>query len=266
MTKRNGFAISTIGSSHIRKNICCQDKSGYFGNSKYSAIVVCDGHGSEKHFRSNIGASLAVSIVKELLDSFSELVIKETAINRCLIRMKELEKNIIYHWRKAVESYMESNPFIDSELCLLNDANKREVLQNFFLAYGTTFLCVAEIGNFVYIVQLGDGNCVLVKDNSIVFPVETDDRLKFNFTTSLCADDAFNNIRDKVLPVEAGTIFVLTSDGVYNSFENEEAYVDFVKTVCENTASNELNTELQDFLPKLSKNGSGDDVSLAILF
>ena len=107
---------------------------------------------------------------------------------------------------------------------------------------------------------------MLVKNNEATFPIETDDRLKFNFTTSLCADDAFNNIRDKVLPMEAGTIFVLTSDGVYNSFESGEAYIDFIKTVCGNTVSNELNIELQDFLPKLSENGSGDDVSLAILY
>ena len=61
---------------------------------------------------------------------------------------------------------------------------------------------------------------------------------------------------------------MLSSDGVINSFSTEEAYVAFVENVFKGFKEQKLGDakqELVDFLPELSKKGSGDDLSIAII-
>lgn len=266
MKRENGFSISVTGSSHLKKNLPCQDRSGYYSNTKYSAIVVCDGHGGQKHFRSGIGAEIALRVVGTLLDCFSLAVIKEKREHDCYKKLKEFEKSIIFHWREAVKDHYNNQPFSDIELSIIGEQAASELLENIFLAYGTTLLSVIEIGEFVYIIKLGDGNCVEIQDDQIFLPVEFDEKLQFNYTTSLCSNHAFNDIKDVVIEKKCGSVYIISSDGVYNSFENEQAYFDFMEMICQNIRTQDIKNQLTEFLPILSKNGSGDDVSLAILY
>ncbi|MDE6777248.1 MAG: protein phosphatase 2C domain-containing protein, partial [Oscillospiraceae bacterium] len=55
-----GFCHSVIGASHVAKGTVCQDFSNFQSNESYSIAVVADGHGSKKHFRSDVGSRLAV--------------------------------------------------------------------------------------------------------------------------------------------------------------------------------------------------------------
>ena len=56
-----GFSYSMTGASHITKNMVCQDSSAHYAAEDFSVAVVADGHGSKKHFRSNIGSDIAVN-------------------------------------------------------------------------------------------------------------------------------------------------------------------------------------------------------------
>lgn len=58
------------------------------------------------------------------------------------------------------------------------------------------------------------------------------------------------------------------TDGVADSFAKDK-YGDFIRKIKNNLLEHDeksVNIELQDFLPKLSEQGSGDDVSLAGIF
>ena len=53
-----------------------------------------------------------------------------------------------------------------------------------------------------------------------------------------------------------------------NSFATEDAYVAFVENVFRGFQDQKLKDakrELEDFLPELSKKGSGDDLSIAVI-
>ena len=65
-----GVHSTVIGDSHIRKGIVCQDSSGTVVTDKFAIAVVADGHGSAKHFRSDVGSRIAVKITTKLLKNY----------------------------------------------------------------------------------------------------------------------------------------------------------------------------------------------------
>lgn len=67
------FAVSHIGASHIVKGLPCQDYSlSYESPEKdIQIIVVCDGHGSDAHCRSDVGAKFAATSAQKKLLKFA---------------------------------------------------------------------------------------------------------------------------------------------------------------------------------------------------
>ncbi|MEU4807163.1 protein phosphatase 2C domain-containing protein [Actinosynnema sp. NPDC023587] len=68
--------LSTLGASHVRDGIVCQDYSDsrVLDDGKWAFVVVADGHGSERHFRSDRGAQLAVATMREVFVAFHDRV------------------------------------------------------------------------------------------------------------------------------------------------------------------------------------------------
>jgi hypothetical protein len=89
-------------------------------------------------------------------------------------------------------------------------------------------------------------------------PIPDDGQCVFNFTTSLCADDAIQSFRSYASDVLPEAIFLIT-DGVVNSFKDEKGVYELLRKFLESRDAEEL----KEFLPILSKKGSGDDVSIA---
>ena len=113
----SGFSRSVIGASHIKKNIVCQDSSGYEVHEKYAVAVVADGHGSKKHFRSNIGSALAVESAIETVRNFFadyERILCELPENHELI-LKNIEKQVIARWHRKITEHFSENPVTDDE-------------------------------------------------------------------------------------------------------------------------------------------------------
>ena len=265
MKKMNGIAVSVIGSSHIQKEKPCQDYSCFFNGRKSSAVIVCDGHGGEKHFRSESGARIASEVICDAVELFAKNVSKGMLHAERQKRLKIFEKNIVYRWRKAVEEDVAIYPFTDEELKELSDKDKQRVKDNIWLAYGTTLQCVIKVENYWYVIKLGDGNIVGISGDMIFEPIDQDPRLKFNYTTSLCGEDAFDCIKDAIIPCAEYDAFIITSDGVYNSFDDKESYYGLIRQIYESRESIELKDELNEFLPKLSQEGSGDDLSVGLI-
>ena len=67
----NVFNKSIRGASHLANGKPCQDYSISFNDNGVQILVVCDGHGGETYFRSDIGAKLAAEVTLDILKGFS---------------------------------------------------------------------------------------------------------------------------------------------------------------------------------------------------
>lgn len=267
MKRYQGLTASATGSSHLRVQKPCQDKSAAFGNYDFSAIVVCDGHGGEKHFRSDKGAEIAVSVAQKIVPAFVKSVGKHPDPPAFSCRWKELEKRMVFIWRETVEKDYEKQPFSNQELTDFSSDMQDELKSDPCIAYGTTLLLAVMCSEHLFLLQLGDGDCAVFRTGTNEKPIADDPRCAFGRTASLCDKDALAHIRDCILSDKQIVGCVLSSDGVKNSFESEEYYLKFCQTlVAECRTNRKAKIELQQFLPQLSSNGSGDDVSIAILF
>lgn len=262
-----GNNISIAGSRHIKKDIVCQDSSGYHLDDNYSIAIVCDGHGGYKHFRSNKGSLFAVEVGINAIKNFLGYENSFSSDKKKLLI--QLEKNIILNWNKAVNAHYAKSPFTENELNALNEQERKRILSNIETAYGTTLIAILITERFSFCIQIGDGDCVILKENGdIELPMPGDDRLLFDVTTSLCDREAIMNFRHVWLedpPVAA----LISTDGIRNSFTSKEYFIKFCRNIFESyndTEVEQANSDLAEFLPELSERGSGDDVSISIIF
>lgn len=262
------FHISVQGASHIKKNKECQDASASYTDERLSLAIVCDGHGGDDYVRSAIGSKVATEIAERNIRNFCERVDKEELKRHSKQLLATLESSIISDWNEAVNAHYEGNPFEEHELAVLSEKAKRRYLnrERIESAYGTTLIAVAVTPDYWFGIHIGDGKCVAVSpDGRFVQPIPWDDKCFLNATTSICDSDALNNFRNfysEKLPV---AVFV-GSDGIDDCFSNSQQLNNLYKTILYSFATNEFDTavsELNDYLPRLSAKGSGDDVSIA---
>ncbi len=267
------------GSSHQRSGLPNQDAvqctvtPGTQGS--VAVAVVSDGHGSARHFRSQIGSSLAVSTVAATLQSFlRESVASNGQVPFVPEQVHELERKIVSGWLAAVHSDLEHNPFTEAELATLEKeegAEGRAAVENLpELAYGATLLAAGATDNLLLYLQLGDGEILSVTANGTTTrPLPPDDRLIANQTTSLCQPEAWKDFRsswvtDGALP----SMVLLSTDGYANSFRSDEDFLkigqDYLEIIRQQGIAS-LAEELPAILTEATQQGSGDDITLAIL-
>ena len=94
------FAKTTIGYSHIKNKMPCQDYSASYQDKERTIITCCDGHGGKAYFRSNLGSKMASTAVLNTL-----LTISPSMIYR--LNPKDLENkiklSILCEWNRMVE-------------------------------------------------------------------------------------------------------------------------------------------------------------------
>ena len=68
------FAVSQKGASHVVSGLPCQDYSLFYETPEKDVqiVVVCDGHGSKIHVRSDMGAKIAAETSRDVLLQFAE--------------------------------------------------------------------------------------------------------------------------------------------------------------------------------------------------
>ena len=253
----NAMSLSVQGASHLRKNSVCQDSSRFVCAEGYAIAAVSDGHGSQNHFRSDIGSKLAVNVAIESVKDFLQ---HPSAHEK---HLKQLAKNILLKWNNAVREHYNSNPPTGEHNY---DPGKIEVI------YGATLLAAAATKNYWFAIQIGDGNCVsYYADGRFEHNVPEDNRLIYNMTTSLCDADAIDSFRHYYSEEKPAAIF-LTTDGVLNSFDASggqsyfHKFLEKIMNSLQQYKPHEVEEELRSYLPELSKKGSGDDVSVAVIF
>ncbi len=260
MTEKNDndwkiIGESIRGASHINNDIPNQDAIVYEDIEGLGIfLAVADGHGSEKCFRSDIGSKIAVDTILH--------IVKETDFTD-LENVKELlieyiPKETIKTWRNNVLKHIEDNPFN-------NDQN------DLFIPYGSTLLAILCLEKHIICWQLGDGDILQVDNQGKVTRViEKDESLIANQTTSLCTNNAYDNFNISIFKNEEHiSMVMLATDGYRNSFKHEEGFIKVASDyfeILQEEGIDFVNENINDWLNETSMYGSGDDISIGIVY
>lgn len=276
MNNYSSFSHTFAGAFHIENGIICQDYSMSCDCLKYSFVAVADGHGSPQYIRTDRGARLAVECARECVEEFmdlldgAEMLLDVEKKRRRLFSM--LWKNVVSLWYDRVANDYINTPFTEKELEKipeeLSDYRQYYKDGNFLVAYGTTLEFFVVSKEFAFGVQIGDGKCVIVADDGSAYsPIPDDPVCNGNVTSSMCQDDANNSARFCYFEKNAipPAVFIGT-DGVDKSCWNDEQLYDLYRELAIRFAEkgfSETNEYLKSFLPEISANGLGDDISCA---
>jgi serine/threonine protein phosphatase PrpC len=257
------------GASHRRAGLPNQDAvlAQDSADGTTGVLAVADGHGSAHSPRSGQGAEFAVKIaVQELLpfrDELARQAIPDEEIE-AHVRQQILPR-LIDRWREQVAQDHELHPFEDcADPASWNGPR-------LWLAYGTTLLAAASLPGGLLLLQLGDGDVLLVQPGGGVEPpLERDERLLANETTSLSAVNAAKEFRVKWLPDSSyrPALVLLATDGYANSFQDEAAFHQVGNDLLHAIRADSLESvraNLEGWLKETSEQGSGDDITLGIL-
>jgi serine/threonine protein phosphatase PrpC len=290
------FHFSCQGESHKATNKVCQDYS--YSNvceNGMTIAVVCDGHGGQRYFRSDVGARIAgevtVKNVSFFVDNIEESLFlnkpytaataiatqvsnsefnKENAVDKAF---RQLFSSIIFDWTTQIQKHAAENPVSESESTNLKEewVNDFEQGNSLEKVYGCTLMVFVIMQNYWFAFHIGDGKCYAFNDNGRCYePIPWDDRCFLNKTTSLCDVQAIDEFRycyqgDGQFPM---AVF-LASDGIDDSFGVEENMINFYVQILKhikNSSKEEVYSEITSTLPELSKIGSQDDMSVSILY
>ena len=265
------------GSSHIKDGKPCQDSCESFKDSdNYLGLaIVADGHGGEKYIRSDIGSREAVFrakiFVHKLLRNHIDVYIKRKDKESLKKNFDLLKSQIVSEWRDAVTRHQADNCLTEDEKNILRclGQTERDFGENNPELYGTTLLIAGYIEkySFWFALQIGDGKIALLKnDGSIAYPIPDLDEQGFGVTNSLCNSNAADKIQYAYAFERISGITVMT-DGMSDSFDLEKL-PKFLMDIKDNALIDVKRTqkELVSYLPKLSEQGSGDDISIAGVF
>lgn len=261
------FGATVTGSRHLRDGLPNQDAlcQGELWGREGVFAAVSDGHGSKTCFRSDYGAQRAVGLVRDLLSSPGAL--------RSLASeggMAEMAARLVAQWREEMLRHLKQNPFTAAEVEGL-DRQQRTVLgRNALVAYGATLLTAVAANDVFILMQLGDGDFLLLTENGAVSAAfDPDARHLGNATTSLCLPDAPSLFRCRLWRTDLPHMVLASTDGYGNSFRTE---ADFHKTLKDYAALigahgwRSVSEKLPEWLSDTSQRGSGDDISVALLF
>lgn len=270
------FSESVRGASHVRSGAPNQDavRVDVPSSSRRAALLaVADGHGSARCFRSDQGSRLAVDVAIRLSRLFlDDLLGTPTASLKREIEHR-LPSLLVREWRKEVDEHWRRTPLAVHEREALGlKPEDPAPADTPYVAYGSTLLISAVSNQYVFHLQLGDGEILEVsgKPPQAYAPLPPDPSLIANETTSLCQKDAARLFRFGFRPIQGvrPSLILVCTDGYSNAFACRDGFLqagtDFLRL------SREMKTRslarcLKGWLTESSSSGSGDDVTLAML-
>lgn len=206
-----------IGSVHVRDGLPLQDAHAVSVTDDAAIIAVADGHGHRLHFRSDVGSSLAVALCVELLtDALPRLSDPTTGPTSGPTVLREVGAELIARWTRAVHHHVAQHPFAGDELALVDPADATQATR----PYGSTVLAMVATDELLGVLQIGDGDAVVVTAaGAALRPVPQDPDLDGSRTTSLCQPDPGASLRVGALDVRAEDLVLgyLCTDGFSTS-------------------------------------------------
>ena len=262
------FHMSERGESHLHDGRGCQDSSASFSDECGTVAVVSDGHGGCDYVRSQIGSAMACEAAVKNIRRLFENISPEAFLAEPDMMLIQLEAAIINDWNESVRSHYEANPFTEEELDCVSEKAGASYRSGHRIerAYGATLIAAAVTRDYWFGIQIGDGKCAAFDEAGICTqPIPWDEKCFLNKTTSICGSDALRDFRH-FYSEKIPTAVFMGSDGIDDSFKNEEDMYDFYKTILYAFSISDYTQavdELKAYLPRLSKEGSADDVSIA---
>lgn len=262
------FHMSERGESHLHDGRACQDSSASFSDECGTVAVVSDGHGGCDYVRSQIGSAMACEAAVKNIRRLFENISPEAFLAEPDMMLIQLEAAIINDWNESVRSHYEANPFTEEELDCVSEKAGASYRSGHRIerAYGATLIAAAVTRDYWFGIQIGDGKCAAFDEAGICTqPIPWDEKCFLNKTTSICGSDALRDFRH-FYSEKIPTAVFMGSDGIDDSFKNEEDMYDFYKTILYAFSISDYTQavdELKAYLPRLSKEGSADDVSIA---
>lgn len=264
---------SVRGATHARFGKDNQDALHHSPDRLVSptfTVAVADGHGGTRYCRSKRGAELAVESAIEVLEGFCH---NQSSSNLSVIKRlaeEQLPNELTRQWRDKVNTDIQNNPLTSEETDLLRK-DKAKALDK-VVAYGTTLIAVVVEREYLLCLQIGDGDILTVfEDGAVRRPFVKDERFLGNETISLCSKNAWHEFRvsfytdDSTFP----KLLLVASDGYTNSFLTEDGFLqvgsDLLQVVREN-GIDAIRSNLLVWLEEASQQGSGDDITVAILY
>lgn len=267
------LGASIRGAAHTRAGRPNQDAIAWRAPAnphEPAVLAIADGHGSAAYVRSQNGAKLAVQVAIDFLYDFARLHDRSTsltAVNR--LASERLPRDLVLAWRTAVDAHLTRHPFTDAERALSADRASSDPC----VAYGATLLCVLATPAYLLLLQLGDGDMLLVDRAQNVSrpPLPHDPRLLGNQTTSLCGQSAWRDVRTVFQPLTTAppSLILLATDGYANSFADESGFFAAAADLGAILAAKGKRTvvkNLPKWLAATSSLGSGDDITLGLLY
>lgn len=264
----NGFSYSVKGASHEVRGIVCQDSSVHYAGENYAVAVVADGHGSKKHFRSNIGSRLAVESTLEVIarfyektEEFDELFPK----NHKLI-IRNIERQIISEWNTKITEHYMANPVTADERCEFSAEEFENIPIESY--YGTTLVASVACRGFSFGFQIGDGSLVAVyEDGTTSMLIDYEESNPANITSSMCNANALSMFADFYECDKKIAAMFLSTDGLYTSFGSDNDFLDYHTIIAAQLAeSADFNESVIKNLQKRSNYGTQDDISLSCVY
>lgn len=268
MINFKAFHMSERGESHLHDGRVCQDSSSSFSDECGTVAVVSDGHGGCDYVRSQIGSAMACEAAVKNIRRLFENISTEAFLAEPDMMLIQLEAAIINDWNESVRSHYEANPFTEEELDCVSEKAGASYRSGHRIerAYGATLIAAAVTRDYWFGIQIGDGKCAAFDEAGICTqPIPWDEKCFLNKTTSICGSDALRDFRH-FYSEKIPTAVFMGSDGIDDSFKNEEDMYDFYKTILYAFSISDYTQavdELKAYLPRLSKEGSADDVSIA---
>ncbi len=287
------YHFSCQGESHKADNKPCQDASfSAVYDDGLALAIVCDGHGGERYFRSDVGARLATEVISDSIKTFvenidkalfvgkpytaqgaitsEEVIKKQTPID---VAFRQLFSSIIYQWNQKIAEHAANTPVSEWEQEHVPQKYLDELTtsETFEKLYGCTLMVYVQTPDYWFAFHLGDGKCISFQQEPFWHePIPWDDRCFLNKTTSICDSNAINEFRycyegDGHYPM---AVF-LGSDGMDDSFGEDANLVNFYIQVVKMLVTEgleETTKSIESDLPQLSKIGSKDDMSIAFIY
>lgn len=273
------IGVSVTGASHQRRGSPNQDalaRRPEAGEGLPISLAVADGHGSPTSFRSDVGARLTVEIAAESMHGFllrfqqsPGLLVKRTAEDR-------LPREITRQWAEQVRAHLASQPFTEAELKGVEVHGGGRALsrlsENPLLAYGSTALVAGVMDSCIVLLQLGDGDLLMVSSKGETMrPLPPDERVFADETPSMCLPDAWRDFRCgfHLISEEPPALITLSTDGYSNCYASE---ADFLKTgpdflqMIRTRGVEQVEQDLHHLLAEATRKYSGDDITLGILW
>jgi serine/threonine protein phosphatase PrpC len=254
---RPARACSVIGAAHQRQNKPCQDASlGVSlpaGSDCLQLMAVADGHGGSRYHLSHRGSALACEVAQQVVsDLLSDTPLAQTELWQQRLCC-DLPARIQAQWLRAIEADWQQRP----------EASEQPFSA---LSYGSTLGLALLAPRWWACTGIGDWDLAAVdqQGNAWLMSEETEHNGS-EATGSLCQppEQQHWQTRAQLQLLEANNTLralVLSTDGVRKSCATD---ADFL-ALCAGVVDLDDHLELQRGLAQITRDGSGDDVSLAI--